>query len=169
MFRLWWRIRYLFARYLDITDLGAEAPQKFELLTAFEVFEHLENPLGEIEQMFRYAESILFSTELQPDMKCTSPADWWYFVPESGQHIALFSKDSLKEISNIFNCNLYSNGSSLHLLTRRRFKKDPVQIVTKEQNHHDRKFKRNFSNPNSLIQQDFERAKQKLLEKKVNG
>jgi 2-polyprenyl-3-methyl-5-hydroxy-6-metoxy-1,4-benzoquinol methylase len=155
----------LFAKYLDITELGSSTPQKFELVTAFEVFEHLENPLAEIEQMFGYSNSILFSTELQPDMKFTTAADWWYFVPESGQHIALFSKESLKEICSIFNCNLYSNGNTLHLLTRRSFKKDPVQLVTRDQDRMDRKLKRNFSNPNSLIQHDFQLAKQKLVER----
>lgn len=152
----------LFARYLDITDLGTVQPRQFELLTAFEVFEHLEDPLSEIEQMFQYSDSILFSTELQPNQHFSSTADWWYFVPESGQHIALFSKKSLQVLAQIFKCNLYSNGSTLHLLSKRSFKKDPVQIVCKEQYRIDKKLKRHFSNPKSLIQQDWQMAKEKM-------
>jgi hypothetical protein len=156
----------LFARFLDITDLDHNKPQQFELLTAFEVFEHLVNPLAEIEKMFSYSNSILFSTELQPHVNITSPADWWYFVPETGQHIALFSKNALLQLCKQFSCNLYSNGSTLHLLTKHQFKKDPVQLVCKEQNKQDLKLQRHFSNPKSLIQFDFEQAKQKLNEKK---
>jgi hypothetical protein len=156
----------LFAKFLDVTDLDNNQPQRFELLTAFEVFEHLENPLAEIEKMLSYSNSILFSTELQPAIKITSPTDWWYFVPETGQHIALFSKGALLELSKKFNCNLYSNGSTLHLLTKQHFRKDPVQIVCKEQDKLDRKLKRHFSNPKSLIQFDFEQARQKLRRKK---
>ena len=105
----------LFANYFDIEDLQLD--NKFELLTAFEVFEHLVNPIEEIEKMFTYAPSILFSTTLQPNQKFNSVNDWWYFIPETGQHVALYSYKTLKEIAQKFDKNLYSNTTTLHLLT----------------------------------------------------
>ncbi|PKP59337.1 MAG: class I SAM-dependent methyltransferase [Candidatus Altiarchaeales archaeon HGW-Altiarchaeales-1] len=81
----------LFAQNFDINDLD-DKKIKFELLTAFEVFEHLKDPLIEIEKMFKLSDSILFSTELQP-LENVTPDNWWYFVPETGQHISFYSKN----------------------------------------------------------------------------
>ncbi len=113
----------IFAKYFDLIDL-LDA-QKFELVTAFEVFEHLRRPLDEIESIFQFSDSILFSTEIQPSKIISSVDDWWYFVPETGQHISLYSKKSLEHLSKKFSCNLYSNGSTLHLLTKRKLIADP--------------------------------------------
>ncbi len=52
----------IFANKFDIEDLSSEP--SFELLTAFEVFEHRENPKVELEKALRYSKNILFSTEL---------------------------------------------------------------------------------------------------------
>ncbi len=104
----------LFAKHFDITDLPVNT--KFDLLTAFEVFEHLTDPLPEVEKMFSYSDSILFSTELQPVDK-NSLENWWYFTPETGQHISLYSLASLHKIAERFNLQLLSH-NNLHLLSR---------------------------------------------------
>jgi Methyltransferase domain len=106
-----------FARGFDVVDIQ-DNNTKFELMTAFEVFEHLENPLPEIERMFCLSDSILFSTLLSPlDLTKLNPQDWGYFSPETGQHIAFYTSESLKEIALKFGCNLYSDGEDVHLLT----------------------------------------------------
>jgi hypothetical protein len=106
-----------FARGFDVIDIQ-DGNIKFELLTAFEVFEHLENPLSDIEQMFRLSDSLLFSTLLQPlDLARLNPQDWDYFSPETGQHIAFYTSEALNEIALKFGCNLYSDGEDVHLLT----------------------------------------------------
>lgn len=114
----------LFAEYFDIENLEKQAKQNFELLTAFEVFEHLDNPLEEIKNMFKYSSSILFSTEIIPNKKLTHTDDWWYFSPETGQHIAFYSKLSLEYIAKYFKKQIYSNGYSLHLLTDKKIYKN---------------------------------------------
>ncbi len=52
----------------NIFAKGFEAPESehYELLTAFEVFEHLENPLEELNKMLAYSRNIFFTTELMP-------------------------------------------------------------------------------------------------------
>jgi Methyltransferase domain len=109
-----------FARHFDITDLPPN--KKFELVTAFEVFEHLSNPLEEIQKMFQHSSSILFSTELQPSpfkqkIQKTTLENWHYLIPETGQHIALYHYETLVFIAKKFNKNLYSDGQYLHFLT----------------------------------------------------
>jgi hypothetical protein len=92
---------------------------KYNLVTAFEVFEHLEDPISEIEQMFAYSENILFSTTLLP-VSPPNLGDWWYFTLDTGQHISFYSKQSLSVIAKKFNLKLYSNGKSIHLLTKKK-------------------------------------------------
>jgi 2-polyprenyl-3-methyl-5-hydroxy-6-metoxy-1,4-benzoquinol methylase len=117
----------IFATSLDLKDLPENS--KFEALTAFEVFEHLEMPLFEIRRMFEYSDTIIFSTELQIGTPLRSALDWWYFVPESGQHISFYTLKSLEIVAQKLNCNLYSNNSNLHILTRRKMKTDPFNGI----------------------------------------
>ncbi len=103
----------LFAKHFDLAD----SPEKhFHLLTAFEVFEHLPDPMNEIEMMFSFADNIVFSTELSPE-KIEDFDSWWYVAPETGQHISFYSVESLQFIAKKFNKHLYSNGNNLHVLS----------------------------------------------------
>ncbi len=112
----------LFAQYFDVKDLTEVS--HFELLTAFEVFEHLVNPLPEIEKMLTFSKNILFSTEIMPANK-GEIEKWWYFVPEAGQHVSLYTIDSLKFIAKKFNLYFYSNQKGLHLFTSEPLKQNP--------------------------------------------
>lgn len=155
----------IFALNHDVTDL--KKTMEFELLTAFEVFEHLEEPLEEIEKMFNYSETILFSTALQPYKPIVKPEDWWYVAPETGQHISLYHAKSLEHISKVFNCNLYSDGDGLHLLTKRKFRVNPVKTISYSFTILNRLFSRHFNNKRSLLNTDFQYAKKLLKEKTV--
>lgn len=103
----------IFAKGFDSNE-----DDKFELLTAIEVFEHLVNPIQEIENMLRMSKNIFFTTELQPK-NFKNENDWWYVMPETGQHISLYSLNTLNYIADKFNLNLYSDGFSFHLLTNK--------------------------------------------------
>lgn len=104
----------LFAAGFD--DLGDG--RRYEILTAFEVFEHLEDPLNDIKKMLQFSDSIFFSTEIQTNSN-VSPDNWWYIMPETGQHIALYSLKSLRVLASKLNLNFYTNGSNYHLLTKK--------------------------------------------------
>lgn len=104
-----------FAVDFDLTDKN-----NISLVTAFEVFEHLSQPISEIESMFEYSDTIVFTTRLLPRWGIT-PDEWWYFTPDTGQHISLYSKESLEWIAKRFNLRFSSNGISLHLLSTRSF------------------------------------------------
>lgn len=108
----------IFAKYFDIPSLYEETKQ-FELVTAFEFLEHIEDPVGELEQIFKKTDTVLLTTELLPS-NITSVEDWWYFVPETGQHIIFYSEKSFHKIACNLGVNYYSDGKSHHLLTRRK-------------------------------------------------
>jgi hypothetical protein len=123
-FDFWWQDEYcanLFAKNYDAKSLSA-GEQRFELVTAFEVFEHLTDPVAEVEKMLKYTDSILFSTNLIPNFSPLTPhlESWWYLSPETGQHIAIYSEKSLEILGDKFGLNLYTNGKNFHLLTRKK-------------------------------------------------
>jgi hypothetical protein len=122
----------IFAQYWDVKDLPPKT--RFELVTAFEVFEHLANPLEEIKKMFEYADSVLFSTKLQPPAPHENLDQWWYLAPESGQHISFYSKKTLGAIGQHFNRHLYSDGKNFHLLTPQKITANPFKPRGKKKN-----------------------------------
>ena len=118
----------LFAQGLDVVNL-AEESSRFELLTAFEVFEHLVDVHKEWNRMFAYSDTILFTTELIPE-SLEALKQWRYLIPETGQHISLFSRKSLEHIAQTYNLHLQSRGD-MHLLSKRTFPKNCLKLPTK--------------------------------------
>ena len=92
-----------------------ETKPKFELITAFEVFEHLVNPKEELKKMLQYGDTIIFSTELMPQ-EIPDIKDWWYFGFNHGQHISFYTKHTLYSLANQFNLKYYSV-RGLHIIT----------------------------------------------------
>ena len=91
------------------------------------MFEHLENPLEEIETMFKLSDNIIFSTVFTPD-DIKEFDNWWYVSPLIGQHIAFYDFKTLQYLANRFGKNLYSNKVNLHFFSS---KKIDSSIVNK--------------------------------------
>ena len=89
---------------------------KYDLLTAFEVFEHLLDPLVELREMLEVAPVVLLSTELILRRE-TPPQDWWYLGPEHGQHIGFFRVETLQLMATKLGCHCASDGRSVHLFS----------------------------------------------------
>jgi 2-polyprenyl-3-methyl-5-hydroxy-6-metoxy-1,4-benzoquinol methylase len=167
----------LYSRYFDIADLPKAT--RFNFLTAFEVFEHLPNPIEEIEKMFMYSDTLFFSTEIQPSEDNKELENWWYLVPETGQHVSLYSEDSFRKIAKIFEAHFYTNHKTLHILSKNRLLVNPfvqldhkgksrktiVQKIVRRLNSLINKkdeFDSKVKEPNSLINDDFEFIIQKI-------
>lgn len=119
-FNFYWSDEYCENLYTKKFSADLSIPKKeYELVTAFEVFEHLVNPIKEIEKLLQYTDSILFSTLLTNSAN-TSIDNWWYLAPEHGQHVALYNKKTLHYIADKYKLRLYTNNSSLHLLTKKK-------------------------------------------------
>lgn len=66
---------------------------KFKLITCIEVLEHTLDPLDTLKALRNTLEPggiILLSTEFYDEFR--HDVDWWYLVPEHGQHVTIFSK-----------------------------------------------------------------------------
>ncbi|MEH2392650.1 MAG: methyltransferase domain-containing protein [Nostoc sp.] len=121
----------------------------YELVTAFEVFEHFINPIEEIENILKFSRNILFSTELLPPNN-PKPNEWWYYTLHEGQHISIYTLNTLSIIAKKYNLNLYSNGFSLHLLTEQKLY---PEVFNDFQINHTEAF-----NKQSLLQSDYSKA-----------
>lgn len=157
----------LFAQYFDINDLKNKN-EKFELLTAVELFEHLEYPTSEIENMLKLSGSILFSTELQPKDN-RDLENWSYITPESGQHISFYTEKSLILFAKKFNLNFYTNKTTLHLFTKKTirdpFKSSRLNLISKIRaiiSHFLQLSREKSGTMVSLIQKDYESIKNEL-------
>lgn len=127
--RFYWQDKYcenLFAMDFEYENAKAD---KFELLTALEVFEHLVSPLDEVQEMLKFSDSIFFSTYLIPSDN-PQIKDWWYFATDHGQHISFYTKKSIEEIAKKFNLYYYTNGKNLHLLSRQKKNNLLFKIIT---------------------------------------
>lgn len=114
----------IFAEHFDLNNLPQN--QYFEAITAFEVFEHLEDPIDELRKMISYSDIIIFSTELQPSTD-QEIGSWWYLTPETGQHISLYSYASLEELAKLEKLYLYSNKRNLHILSKHKLSLNPFK------------------------------------------
>lgn len=91
----------------------------YELVTAFEVVEHMRNPLEELKGMLAFSRNLLFSTEILPS-SAPKPGEWWYYGLDHGQHISFYTLDSLKVLAQTFSLNFFTDGTGLHMFSENR-------------------------------------------------
>ena len=90
--------------------------ESYDLVTAFEVFEHFPNPRELLDQLFQCRpEFLLASTEPYRG----NELDWWYLAPNTGQHVFFYSEGALRWIAARFSYHYYTiNGRHLFAKTR---------------------------------------------------
>ena len=100
-------------RSVSIGQLG-----KFDLITAFEVFEHVPDVrelMSKLGSLLCPGGLVLFSTllsdgNIQPKQKLS----WWYASPRNG-HISLFSRQSLAILARDYGVNIGSFSDGFHV------------------------------------------------------
>jgi SAM-dependent methyltransferase len=103
-------------RGIDLTVLG-----RFNLITAFEVFEHVPDVnklFSQLKSLLEGEGIILFSTLLSDgNIMHNQRINWWYASPRNG-HISLFSKNSLNVFARKHSFFVGSFNSGFHVLGR---------------------------------------------------
>jgi hypothetical protein len=91
---------YVKDKYATLTYGQGFAEQDFQtpdLVIGFEVLEHFPNPSSDLDDIFSHTpQALLLSTAIYRN----EPQDWWYFSPESGQHIFFYSQKAIEIIAN---------------------------------------------------------------------
>jgi len=105
---------------------------KAEAIFAFEVLEHIEEPIQFLSEMIETygCRTVMFST-LVFDQKIP-PRDWWYYSFEGGQHISFYQPRTLKMIADRLKCNYLMLSPELHLITDKTISKTARMILTNE-------------------------------------
>lgn len=146
----------LFATGFD----AAQSPDAhYGLLSAFEVFEHLVDPVAEMEVMTQFSDHIVFTTEIisRPP---PAPGTWWYYGPEHGQHISFYTWDALNRLARRFNLHFVTNGM-IHMFTKQKVNKHIFSTILKP------RVSRTFNiffRQESLLPQDFENQRHRVME-----
>jgi len=90
---------------------------QFNLVTAFEVFEHAPDPQELMRDMERLVlDVMIFSTALNDGVE--DPIGWWYLAPRNG-HVVLYSKRSLDSLLRRYGFWMVSVDAVAHLGFRR--------------------------------------------------
>ena len=90
---------------------------RWEMVTSFEVLEHLVDPVAVVRQLMSVTDTLLFSTTLIPE-PAPSPSSWEYYGFEHGQHVSLLTRRSIERLAERVGSRSITNGVNLHLLTR---------------------------------------------------
>lgn len=105
--------------------------KKIELITAFELFEHLDEPLKELEHLLSVSKTILFSTELYDEkFEYKKQDDWWYYSVDTGQHISFYSRVTLEYLAEKKGIHYYKISNGLHLFTEQKISKWKLKLLT---------------------------------------
>lgn len=160
----YWQDRY--AENLFAKSFTCDTSMRYELLTAFEVFEHLVDPVTEVEAMLSLSDNLLFSTLLVPE---DVQPDWWYFGPQHGQHIAFYTRDALGALADRLGLHVLHRGDHTHLMTRRPVSAGAFALAAREGalSRVGLAALRRRHGVRTLLDADFEAANRRLVEEQA--
>ena len=107
----------LFAQGFEAAPLARSG---FEAVSAFEVMEHMHDPLGMVRGwLAEYgARTFVFSTQLYEGAP-PAPGTWKYYSEGTGQHVSFYQRRTLQRMAEQLGLRAYSSGY-LHVFTDRR-------------------------------------------------
>lgn len=103
-----------------------KSSRPFAALTAFEVIEHVHDPIAFIqEEMTRYGcQTLIFTTELFEGPE-PPPKDWWYYAFSTGQHVSFYQRKTLQKIADCLSLN-FQSVHGLHILSKQKLTLGPL-------------------------------------------
>ncbi len=130
--------------------------EHYDMITAFELFEHLSDPLQDIGGIMSSCDNLICSTNLVPE-PAPKPGNWWYYAPEGGQHISFYTVKAMKIIAAKFNRH-YMNCGNMHIFSGESLSRRRVEFAFKHTGIVNRVCKRR-----SLLAEDYEAVTNRCL------
>jgi hypothetical protein len=107
-----------------------EIHQEATFISAIECFEHLQDPIETFSPLVTNKKYFIFTTEVLPSpLPNPSGSDWWYFMPESGQHVTFASSTGLIEFQKILGFSNYLNLGNIHIYSRQKFNARTIIVM----------------------------------------
>jgi hypothetical protein len=103
-------IEPLFAKNIDIS-----AGDQFDLVIMSEVMLHMTDPLDTLSELLKISKRVMFTAVIAPS---DVTPEWWYFMPDTGQHITIFSEPSISEIGVALEASVLSDKRFFHLVSK---------------------------------------------------
>jgi len=127
----------LFAEFFE-----GSISEEYDLVTAFEVFEHLPQPMDTITKLTSMTSTILFSTLTTDNVDDFE--NWWYRGEATGQHVSFYHTDTLKFIASKLNINYNAlEENNFHVFTKKAISKKALKNLNSILND---RFMKKFSN-----------------------
>jgi hypothetical protein len=91
---------------------------KYTGVTAFEVLEHLVDPISFVDDAMQKtnAEAFFFTTELFSGLP-PNPDEWWYYAFDAGQHISFYQTNTLEVMAKKLDMSFISN-AGIHVFCK---------------------------------------------------
>ena len=164
-FNFFWEDKYA----ENLVARGFEADEDVhEVAVAFEVLEHLTNPLQFLQDAkLKYNFHTCFFTATCFNMNILPTRDWWYWAFETGQHISFFSENSLEYMANQIDMKLTHLGGEFYAFSTlsldANFKRTKSWLAKMFRSSGN--FKNDLECPESLTKSDFEFIRYNLRKK----
>ena len=99
-----------------VYDVGPphDEVRRFDLAVMGEVALHLTEPLATFRDLIERCDRVLFTATVPTD---PIPADWWYLMPSTGQHVAFYPTRAIAHIAKVLDVDWCSDGKFFHLLS----------------------------------------------------
>ena len=106
---------YTRALFVDSSEISEG--ETFEVVTMSEVALHLTDPVPHLRKILEFTNTLVFTAVIGPNV---IPNDWWYLMPDTGQHVAIYHKETLEALANQLGVRITSDGRFFHVLHRER-------------------------------------------------
>lgn len=105
----------IYTRPLFVEPTEILERETFELVTLSEVALHLTDPIPVFAKILESTNTVIFTAVIAPD---AIPIDWWYLMPDSGQHVAIYHRETLQALAKRLGVQLTTDGRFFHVLHR---------------------------------------------------
>jgi hypothetical protein len=88
-----------------------------DFILSSEVFEHLSDPATELDRLFQLMPNFVY---IRTSRYRGEGSDWYYLVPETGQHVFFYTDDAMRMIAARYGYQVWLPTSADAIFSKRR-------------------------------------------------